>query len=284
MLRSHTISMKQRVSKINDSLLWEQKLRSIFSNKLIGVGFSDMDKKVLEINHKYADILGYNREELKGKSWEEFSDPEYIDLDLENYQKVLSNEITQYTVEKKFIRKDGSRVWVEIAVQPVYKEDHSIDFFIVLIRDIYQKKSAFEKLAEQLEITENLLKKLKFQHELLKEFAQITSHNLRAPVGNIVGLIELYKNQKFESEEEREMLIEQFENISSDLLETINTVGTALEIQEQTNIKIETIRFEELFESVVKGLTGKSHNLDFELDMDFSSCPEIEYSRTYLKS
>src|SRR2546428_816939 len=191
MLRSHTISMKQRVSKINDSLLWEQKLRSIFSNKLIGVGFSDMDKKVLEINHK---------------------------------------------------------------------------------------------LAEQLEITENLLKKLKFQHELLKEFAQITSHNLRAPVGNIVGLIELYKNQKFESEEEREMLIEQFENISSDLLETINTVGTALEIQEQTNIKIETIRFEELFESVVKGLTGKSHNLDFELDMDFSSCPEIEYSRTYLKS
>ena len=120
--------------------------RATFEQAAVGVAHLRPDGRFLMVNQKMCDIVGYTREELLGKTCQEITYPYDLTADLENVRKVLANEIKTYSMEKRYIRKDGSLIWVNITVSLVRDLQGSPVYFISVVEDISEHK----KLEEQL--------------------------------------------------------------------------------------------------------------------------------------
>ncbi len=124
----------------------EERFRSYFELGLIGMAITSPEKNFLEINHELCRILGYGREELFAKNWAELTHPD--DLAEENvlFGRVLAGEIEGYTVEKRFLRKDGGVVHAIIAVKAARRQDGTISYVVGLLQDITVRKEAETEL------------------------------------------------------------------------------------------------------------------------------------------
>jgi len=126
----------------------EARFRSYFELPLIGIAITSPEKGWIEVNNRLSDILGYSVQELKGMSWSELTYPEDLDADVEQFNRVLAGEIDSYMIDKRFIRKGGEVIWTSLAAGCVRKQDGTVDYFVVLLEDITDRKQAEEALRE----------------------------------------------------------------------------------------------------------------------------------------
>jgi PAS domain S-box-containing protein len=154
----------------------EARLRSCFDLPLMGVGMTDSNKKWIEFNDYWCDLLGYSREELMQLNWTEFSHPDDMEADLELYQKAVNDEIDQYSIEKRFICKDGEIVYTNLSLGFVKNAQGSIDYSVVLMHDITKRKKAEKQLKASLHEKDVMLKEI---HHRVKNNLQIVTSLLR---------------------------------------------------------------------------------------------------------
>ena len=100
------------------------------------------DKGILEINDEICRILGYSHAELLQKRWTELTHPDDLEADVASFERVLAGEIDGYTLEKRFIRKEGQFVDTVISVKCIRREDRTVDHLIALLQDVTQLKAA----------------------------------------------------------------------------------------------------------------------------------------------
>jgi len=126
----------------------EARFRSYFELPIVGFAITSVDKGWVEVNDCLCGMLGYTREELYQKDWIELSHPEDLSADLDQFNRVLAGEIDGYSLDKRFIRKDGEIVWTSISVRCVRLPDGSVDYIIAVALDITERKRAEEALRE----------------------------------------------------------------------------------------------------------------------------------------
>ena len=97
----------------------EKRFRGYFEQGLIGAAVTSPDKGFIDINQAFLDLIGYSREELTEKSWAELTHPDDLAADVAQFERVLAGEIDGYRLEKRFIRKDGEAVHVDMSVRAV---------------------------------------------------------------------------------------------------------------------------------------------------------------------
>jgi PAS domain S-box-containing protein len=124
----------------------EERLRSYFTLPLVGIAVTSPEKGWLEVNDKLCEIFGYPRHELMQMTWIELTHPDDLAADLEQFNRVLAGESEGYSMEKRFIRKDGQVIHATISARCVRRADGSIDYFVALVQDITPRKQAQEKL------------------------------------------------------------------------------------------------------------------------------------------
>jgi PAS domain S-box-containing protein len=124
------------------------RFRSYFELPLVGIAITSPEKGWIEANDRLLDILGYSWRELQGMTWAELTHPEDLDADVEQFNRVLANEIDSYMIDKRFIRKDGEVIWTNLAVGCVRKSDGTVDYFVALFEDITERKQSEEELHE----------------------------------------------------------------------------------------------------------------------------------------
>ena len=139
---------QKSVEAVPDS---EARFRAIFENAAVGISRVAPDGRLLEVNQRLCDIVGYTREELMTKTFIDITHPEDLKADLRAMRRMLGGEIETYLREKRYSRKDGSIVWVNLTVSMSRKADGSPDYFISVIEDISARKLAEEKLHENEE-------------------------------------------------------------------------------------------------------------------------------------
>ena len=139
---------QKSVEAVPDS---EARFRAIFENAAVGISRVAPDGRLLEVNQRLCDIVGYTREELMTKTFADITHPEDLKADLRAMRRMLGGEIETYLREKRYYRKDGSIVWVNLTVSMSRKADGSPDYFISVIEDISARKLAEEKLHENEE-------------------------------------------------------------------------------------------------------------------------------------
>ena len=93
--------------------------RAIFEDSPIGICVVDRNLKVVDVNAAYCDMLGRTEAEVMEAHIPEFTHPEDRDRDVDALPRVLSGELPQYKVEKRYIRKDGAVIWARIVVTAV---------------------------------------------------------------------------------------------------------------------------------------------------------------------
>ena len=129
----------------------ENRFRAVFENAAVGIARVAPDGRLLEVNQRLCDIVGYTREELMTKTFADITHPDDLEEDLRAMRRMLAGEIENFSREKRYCRKDGSIVWVNLTVSLVRKADGSPDYFISVFEDISARKQAEEKLRESEE-------------------------------------------------------------------------------------------------------------------------------------
>lgn len=118
----------------------EEKLQSIFNNAVAGVAMGDSCGKCIYANKQVADMLGYSIEELHQLTLSDVTYHEDWLKTKENIEKMLKKEISEYHIEKRFIRKDKTIFWGKLYVSAVYNDANHIEYFVGVIIDITDNK------------------------------------------------------------------------------------------------------------------------------------------------
>jgi len=124
----------------------EERWRSVFENSAIGVALTDLNGRFLATNHVYQTIVGYTEEELRGLCFLDVTHEDYREANWALITELLEGKRRQFQIEKKYLRKDGSSIWVSNNVSLVPGTERVPRFIMALAEDITQRKRAEEKL------------------------------------------------------------------------------------------------------------------------------------------
>src|SRR5262245_8069526 len=116
------------------------RFRATFENAAVGIARVAPDGCWLEVNQRLCDIVGYTRKELMTKKVGDITHPDDLESDWNQARRLLAGEIENYSMEKRYYRKDGSIVWANLTVSLARKADGSPDYFVSVIEDISARK------------------------------------------------------------------------------------------------------------------------------------------------
>ncbi len=128
----------------------EEMFRSAFEQTSVGISYTQLDGYLRQVNQKFCDIVGYSKEELAGLSFLDITHPADRAVSLEKVRCLLAGQIDSFTLEKRFVRKDGSTVWITLTAS-LHRDSRTGEpkHLITLVEDISQRKQVEQALAEQ---------------------------------------------------------------------------------------------------------------------------------------
>lgn len=127
----------------------ERWFRTIFEQA--GVGAALIETKTgrfVRINQRYCDLVGYEPVEMTNTTFQAITHPDDLQADLDNMRRLVAGEICQFNMEKRYYRKDGSIVWVNLTVSPTWSPGEEPQYHIAVVKDISQRKQAEQDLRE----------------------------------------------------------------------------------------------------------------------------------------
>lgn len=113
----------------------------------IGMALVGLDGSFLDVNPALCHIVRYSPEELAGLTFQDITHPDDLASDLDLLQQLLMGEITNYRMDKRYIRKDGTTVWVELQVSLVRNGDGTPEHFVSQIVDIDDRREEYASLS-----------------------------------------------------------------------------------------------------------------------------------------
>jgi PAS domain S-box-containing protein len=137
---------RRRTGQLRQS---EARFEATFEQAAVGIALVAPDGRWLKVNRKLCAIAGYSPEELLSKTFQDITHPDDLKADLDLMRRMLAREVDTRTLEKRYLRKDGSIVWINLTVSLVRKNDGEPDYFIAVIEDISTRKSAEAELKKR---------------------------------------------------------------------------------------------------------------------------------------
>jgi PAS domain S-box-containing protein len=126
----------------------EARLQAIFDNAAVGINLVDAQGHFLQTNRRVNEMLGYQPDELVNKTVWDVTYPDDIQADLEQTRDLLAGTISGYRLEKRYVRKDGTLFWADLAVKAVPDRTNGNTNAVGIITDITERKRAEEILRQ----------------------------------------------------------------------------------------------------------------------------------------
>lgn len=129
-----------------NALFWQAPVGITLSHGIVPGG--DEKDDLFDVNPMFERITGRSRNELLRCGWEAITHPEDFEEELKQYRRLHAREISHYEMEKRYLRPDGSFIWVHMIVAALDMEDRQVRKHLCIVQDISERKRVEEALAE----------------------------------------------------------------------------------------------------------------------------------------
>ena len=231
--------------------------------------------KIVYVNPAFSQMSGYQFNEIIGKSPNIFKGPKSDSEELKKLLRAIKNE-EECLIETISYTKQKEEYWVRFSMIPIFNNEGVISHWISIQRDITdEKKLETEK--------EHLIRELTQNNKDLKQFSYITSHNLRAPLSNLIGLLNLIEDIPVENTELEE-IIAGFTKSTHLLNETINDLVKVIIIKDNPSMQKEEVSLKEVFENVFSQLSFQIELHKPIIKLKFDRVPLLNTNKAYIES
>lgn len=252
----------------------EANLKSVFENTQVGYVLLDVDLNIISMNTRFYE--GYNLATgIKLKLNDNF-----LNKLLPGKRDILSKAIESVNSTMKAIEYDTqyirnqSTYYFNLGVVPIIDKSVTIGYCLSAM-DVTSRKTME---MERIRMMDDLIQR----NRNLEQFSYIVSHNIRAPLTNILGLEELLRLDL--DEETRETTLHEIRNSAKQLDQVIKDLNDILKVrQEITEIKSE-VCFDKLIKDVSQGISNIIKTKNVQIQTDFSQSPCLHSVRSYMQS
>lgn len=186
----------------------EELYRITFNQAAMGIAHVNMSGRLLQVNQKFCDILGYSVDELMTTTFRELTHPDDLSGNIDVLNRVIRNEIQSFSAEKRYLHKSGHSVWCNLTSTVIRDEADKPKFFVSIIEDISWRKQAEAEMLNAIEAAESA-------NRMKSSFLANMSHEIRTPMNGIIGMTELVLMSDLDAEQR-------------DFLETVRTSAQSL--------------------------------------------------------
>jgi PAS domain S-box-containing protein len=201
----------------------EERFRSAFDHTPIGMALVAQDGRFMQVNRALCELVDYLEEELLGRSFQDITHPEDLADDLEHTKRLWSGDIDSYQLEKRYLRKDGQVVWVQLTGS-VVRDVNGPKYAIAQIMDITERRHLEMERADMLASEREYSRQLQSLSEMRADLTAMIAHELRAPVSALRMTTFLIATGDLTPQDEAEMFaavnseIERLDRLVSDVV------------------------------------------------------------------
>jgi PAS domain S-box-containing protein len=184
--RAARVSEERRLAyeRARIELEGEARFRATLEEAGVGMAHVAIGGRWLWTNRRLSEITGYSAEELASLTFQDITHPEDLPDGLDQARRLIAGEIKVYALQKRYVRKDGSDVWVNLTATVVRDINDEPRYVVAVIEDITKRKLAEATLRKALEAVEEA-------SEAKSQFLAVMSHELRTPLTGIIGYSDL---------------------------------------------------------------------------------------------
>jgi len=200
----------------------EERYRATFDNAAVGIAHVGLDGRWLRFNDAICRTIGYTREELLAMTFADITHPDDLEADWAQAKAVAQGDIETYSMEKRYRRRDGFFVWVNLTVSMLFDAAGRPQYYIAVVEDISRQKLVEAELER---LVEERTAELRAANEALiasrdaalagsrakGQFLANMSHEVRTPMNGVIGMTSL--------------LLEK--DLDSDTLQIVQTIATS---------------------------------------------------------
>jgi diguanylate cyclase (GGDEF)-like protein/PAS domain S-box-containing protein len=142
---SRDITQEDRLR--NEFIRSEEQFRTIFEEAPLGIGiFDSTTGKTVQMNERFAEIIGRSKEEVLSMDWAEYSHPDEIEENRHRVSLLVEEKINGFSMEKRYVRPNGDEVWVNMTVKPFRSTHYPSTVHMCMIEDITARKKAEDEI------------------------------------------------------------------------------------------------------------------------------------------
>jgi len=253
---AHYLAVKEDVTerkKMEESIREkEARFRGYFEHSQVGLAVTSPTKGWVEANGQLQRMFGYTLDELGSITWAELTHPDDLESDVKQFERMLAGEIDNYTLDKRFIRKDGEIVYTNLTVACIRVQSAMLN----MMEDLDEEKSKAEEATRAK-----------------SDFLANMSHEIRTPMNAVIGMAHLAS--KTELTPKQQDYLSKIQSSANSLLGIINDILDFSKI-EAGKLDMEAVEFDllETLDNVANVITVKAREKE-NLEVLFYLDPQV---------